>query len=540
MGRPNSPRAPSPAHSTSSDGSNPAAADAASATAPAVGGASGSSGQPSTRNFKASQTAAYAAVVESTSAHRNLIPGLAELVGGSSMGIIMNTEVVAPTTILASSGDGDNTGNALDSETATSVGHPSLPSVDSVSTAASRLINECPPFVTMSVRDSAPQLKLEDSPIVETESADEVMSTNPPSDNDKTISANFRRRLVVKGGMKGYRMSRATHGVTSGCYYFETVILRPESGDNSASERGVKRSLQEAAEETSKENITDSSAGSLQKKKKSMNDSMNGHLRIGWSTRLADLQAPVGYNEHSYGIRDINGSRIHKSQREDKWGGVGFSLGDVVGMAICLVDKPTTSNTTSSISLANANVGTEKNAENKKENTHNSESKDLEKPSTLTNHIRFFKNGEPMGKDGIAFDNVNPGTYHPSVSCYMDGAAQLNFGPHFIYPPQGLPTEINPHPISELCTSPPLPEEAVEKVTSSGGGSRDGKKIFFSKRTDDGIVLAFKELVKMEATTRHEAYLKHLDLHRREILALRKERGLPITDVAESVQQHHE
>ena len=44
------------------------------------------------------------------------------------------------------------------------------------------------------------------------------------------------------------------------------------------------------------------------KKQKTISDSnatRSGHVRIGWSTLLADLQAPVGYKEHSYGIRAI-------------------------------------------------------------------------------------------------------------------------------------------------------------------------------------------------------------------------------------------
>jgi len=444
--------------------------------------------------------------------------------GGSSSEVAVHTGTMN-VDASSSGGDGDSAGDALNSETA---GHPSLPSVDAVSSAASRLINECPPFMTMSVRDSAPQLKLEDPPI-------DNKSDEKPTDS----SINFQRRLIVKGGMKGYRMSRATHGATSGCYYYEAVILgSDESSDSSNAGRGLKRPLQEV-EETLKENETGSSSAekgtTQQKQKASM--TMNGHLRIGWSTRSADLQAPVGYNEHSYAIRDTMGSRIHKSRREDKWGGDGFGPGDVMGLAICLVNNKTTnSNTTTSTSLGSASIGMEN---NKTESVQNLDTDDAGKSSTLTNHIRFFKNGQPMGEDGMAFDNINPGTYHPAVSCYMDGSAQINFGPHFVYPPHGLPSEINLHPISELCTSPPVPEETTEQIISGGSGSskEGGKKIFFSKRTDDSIVSAFKELVRTEATARHEAFLKHLDLHRGEISAFRMERGLSTVDLVESLQQ---
>merc|ERR1719491_2055085 len=54
------------------------------------------------------------------------------------------------------------------------------------------------------------------------------------------------------------------------------------------------------------------------------NHSVGGHLRIGWSMRTGELQAPVGYDRWSYGYRDINGSKVHNSRREDRWGGEAF------------------------------------------------------------------------------------------------------------------------------------------------------------------------------------------------------------------------
>ena len=58
-------------------------------------------------------------------------------------------------------------------------------------------------------------------------------------------------------------MVRATHGVHRGAYYWEAEVL-PTSDPNA-------------------------------------------HVRIGWSTRQGELQGPVGFDEHSYGYRDISG-----------------------------------------------------------------------------------------------------------------------------------------------------------------------------------------------------------------------------------------
>lgn len=42
-----------------------------------------------------------------------------------------------------------------------------------------------------------------------------------------------------------------------------------------------------------------------------------GHCRLGWSTKKGELQAPVGYDEHSIGYRDLEGSKVHKALREE-------------------------------------------------------------------------------------------------------------------------------------------------------------------------------------------------------------------------------
>jgi hypothetical protein len=229
---------------------------------------------------------------------------------------------------------------------------------------------------------------------------------------------------------------------------------------------------------------------------------------------------------------------------------MGFGPGDVLGVAIYLVDgktpptKSTVSNATTTTSSNPSSLHSADGIESKTENgissSENSERNHDRQSSTapLNNHIRFFFNGKPMGNEnGIGFDNIQSGTYHPAVSCYDEGSAWLNFGPNFVYPPDKimhLPPEMNPRPISDLCHTPPLSEEVIETVISGGSGSKRGGHVMnLSKRAaDDAVVLAFKELVGIEATARRRAYLKHLDLHRLEIFALRKERDLSTLDVA--------
>lgn len=357
--------------------------------------------------------------------------------------------------------------------------------------AALKSINDYPPYVTMNIRDSAPQLTLEDVTTASSSDVEEYKS-NESIDFSKTI-----RRLVVRGGMRGYRMSRASHGVGSGSYYYEAIIL-----GSKGSGVGQKRPRGDEVNENVEIDVNNASSKDA------------GHVRLGYSTRLGDLQAPVGYDKHSYAVRDIMGSRIHNSRREDKWGGLAFGPGDVIGFAICLNENASVS---SSDAAAVGNV-------TKKED------------ATQSNHIRIYKNGVLMGSqpfgdnkknDGVAFENIPLDTYFPAISCYLDGAVQLNFGPNFVYPVEALPNGIKPQPISNACAPPPTPEEAEETIVSS---SKEGRKIFLSKRTDEGIVTTFKQLVRAEALVRREAYLRHLSMHKNEILGLRNDRGLSTAD----------
>ena len=75
-----------------------------------------------------------------------------------------------------------------------------MPSTDQVRQAAIKAVHDAPPFVHLSSRDSAPQLKID----------------------------NF---VKLTGGMRGYRMARASHGVSQGTYYFEVLVLAPPSID---------------------------------------------------------------------------------------------------------------------------------------------------------------------------------------------------------------------------------------------------------------------------------------------------------------------
>ena len=344
-------------------------------------------------------------------------------------------------------------------------------------------------------------------------------------------------------------MVRGSQGVEAGNWYYEVQVLDPPSVEDVVKalpnnvrlgdgvREGLKRGLEKEQEERNLKKINDKEEDQKvkekgqrqrqepeqeQKRKKrkvaSSSDggveqySVGGHLRMGWSMRTGELQAPVGYDRWSYGIRDIHGSRIHNSKREDKWGGVGFQPGDVIGFAICLREDGL-------------------NASNHDDSGHGATASRKNPNVVTSNHIRFFKNGAPMGHfivsrgvktGGEAFDDIQSGTYYPAISSYMGGTARVNFGPHFIYPPKGLPTGMKLRPSSEMYPKPMEPSQVLELFK---------KEKCILKKVDEEITNAIHDAVFLEAKMRHDVFQQHLLDHAKVVRKGRNEKGLGCHDL---------
>ncbi|KAL2148529.1 hypothetical protein VTH82DRAFT_2083 [Thermothelomyces myriococcoides] len=101
---------------------------------------------------------------------------------------------------------------------------------------------------------------------------------------------------------KGFRMSRANIAVREGRWYWECKITR----------------------------------GILKERKEGDPDS-HGHVRIGFARREASLDAPVGFDAYSYGLRDVSGQKVHMSRPRDFFPpGEEIREGDVIGLEIQL------------------------------------------------------------------------------------------------------------------------------------------------------------------------------------------------------------
>ena len=102
---------------------------------------------------------------------------------------------------------------------------------------------------------------------------------------------------------KGFRMARANVAVREGRWYWECKItqgIRKKKDGDSKPEGGK-------------------------------------HVRMGWARREASLDAPVGFDAYSYGIRDVTGEKVFMSRPKDFFPpGEPILEGDVIGLEIQL------------------------------------------------------------------------------------------------------------------------------------------------------------------------------------------------------------
>ena len=114
---------------------------------------------------------------------------------------------------------------------------------------------------------------------------------------------------------KGFRMVRANVAAREGRSYWECRIVRgirplPSDRDRDPAETGAARPQTQEP---------------------------RGHVRMGWARREASLDAPVGFDAYSYGLRDVGGQKTHMSRPKDFFpAGEEIREGDVIGLQMDL------------------------------------------------------------------------------------------------------------------------------------------------------------------------------------------------------------
>ena len=381
-----------------------------------------------------------------------------------------------------------------------------------IEAACQKYFSDCPPFVHFSAKDSAPISQL---------------SISPQYD-----------RLSVYGGMRGYRMARASHGVDAGTYYYEVMIL-DDSTQFDATPACITSSNM-STKDFQLPPLENLRTGPKLSQELKLRDDSNGvqqpigtgHVRIGWSMRTGDLQAPVGYDKWSYGLCDIKGSKIHDSKRHDKWGGSPFGPGDVIGLAIHLNAEQI-----GGINLGDGFIPDQSSTEEEVP-VKTKTKKTTAKRAEFANHIRFFKNGIALGPGFVslrgtrtgceAFTDIESGMYCPAVSSYMGARLRANFGPHFIYPVSStqLPTGMTLRPMSDRCAPPMSVSEALEKCMSDKALSMSSKNKASSAQNEKVAMSVFTKLIRLEVAARNKIYSSFQEKHKEEIRQLRIERNI--------------
>lgn len=187
---------------------------------------------------------------------------------------------------------------------------------------------------------------------------------------------------VSIGVGEGYAMARTTHGFDSGSWYFEVSLPEKMPKD--------------------------------------------GHVRLGLAQILAEAQAPVGYDEYSYAIRDRDGAFVHCGRATPY--ASAFGPGDRVGVLLRLPSEAPTDE--------QALKEWEAAYPPKHLGTYKVKQEILASPGG--SDIRFFLNGRDCGP---ALRAIYKAKYYPSVSLYNGAIVSFNFGPEFQFP---LPSGARP------------------------------------------------------------------------------------------------
>lgn len=269
---------------------------------------------------------------------------------------------------------------------------------------------------------------------------------------------------------KGYRMGKANVCAREGRWYYECKITQ-----------GIQKA-----------------------KPGEMGEPPHGHVRMGWARREATLEAPVGFDCYSYGLRDQAGQKMFMSRPKDFFPpGENIEEGDVIGLEINLPSeslhrKVVEGHYNPAVDLEDddtkpieaADVIRDRVPIRFKSHLYFEqidyepikELEDLNHPSAVSSsagssgstqapspthpnpafrtlpfsNIKIYKNGHFVGTaftDLLAFlppasspdEKAQVGArvglddgmlgYFPAVSVFRGGAAELNFGPDFWFPP---------------------------------------------------------------------------------------------------------
>lgn len=181
--------------------------------------------------------------------------------------------------------------------------------------------------------------------------------------------------MVSMPAAKGYCSTKASHGVEWGRWYFEAEVLA-------------------------------------------------GAVRVGWGQALAELQAPVGYDEFSYGISNKHAALMHCCRRIACEGLCFPAAPYTIG---CLIELPAAESECELLTLDEQKAVIEE----KYPPFHFNQLYHVRQEAHRHAQVRFFVQGVPVQEH---FSSIYRAKYFPMVSIFGDGqvlfklhAAQFRF-----------------------------------------------------------------------------------------------------------------
>lgn len=195
-----------------------------------------------------------------------------------------------------------------------------------------------------------------------------------------------------------------------------------------------------------------------------------GAARVGWATRGAELQAPVGYDAKGYALRSVDGAKVHNALREacgafpEGAARTALPPATVIGCYLHLPPggRPLERSLDDVVTWRGGLYYVKR----------------PEAPAAprVGGCVAFYRDGALCGGPAPAYTNPLEGRYYPAVSLFSPAAqaggasVSVNFGPDFRFPP--APPAGHPPPRPACDMAPPKPADASGDGGGGGGGGR--------------------------------------------------------------------
>lgn len=227
-------------------------------------------------------------------------------------------------------------------------------------------------------------------------------SSHVSETNSYCFSSVFKGKAIklydngrIANGDTGYRSVLGTKGISEGTFYYEAMILNPSSETLNIPTNPIPTNAPILEPLLHTENM-------LHFETNEIRPSFHAaHTRIGFATKEAYLEIPVGADVHGYSYRDLEGTIFH-----DGYGsayGSEYGLNSILGCLIHLQpQKPKIRGLIEEGPVASED-----------------------------SFIQFFVDGMDQG---VAFRNINEGSYFPAVGLYQHARVELNLSSKVAYP----------------------------------------------------------------------------------------------------------